>query len=325
MTNSLVKWLTKSTRKATNYCAQHSAEICTGIAVVTSVAAVGFTIKATKDVLPELECHKDNIDNIKSHKTEEVYLQDKLVNKETMEIETTELTGKEAEKEYRKDLAKEYAKASLTIAKRYAIPVALEITAVATIISSNKISRKKNAALASSLTAVQAMYDKYRQNVIDAVGEDEERNIRLGLHKEKVDGVDENGKKKKTEVLIADKDKKADAFTGLFCESSKYWQKPYGVNRDTLFIKQSYWNDKLVLDGYVLVNDIWRDLDMEECCTEIGQHYGWIYNGEDTNFIDFHIVDVHDPAKTAFINGNERSIYITLTPDGFITDKVWAK
>lgn len=329
MNNSLSKWLAKSTRKFGMYCSSHSAEICTGVAVVTSVAAVGFAVKATKDVLPELEHHKNNIDTIKSHKTENSYIQDKLVDKETMEITTTELTGKEAEKEYRKDIAKEYALTSLTVAKRYAIPVALEITAVATIISSNKISRKKNAALASSLTAVQAMYDKYRQNVIEAVGEDEERNIRLGLHKEKVETVDENGKKKKGEVLVADRDKKADAFAGLFCESSVYWQKPLGVNRDTLLLKQRYWNDILCTRKYVFVNEIFEDLDMPEACTELGQYCGWIYDDTDTmgyqNCIDFHMIDIHNGAKIAFLNGDERNIFIELKPDGYIADKLWPK
>lgn len=305
MANSLSKWLAKSTRKLGMYCSEHSAEICTGVAVVTSVAAVGFAVKATKDVIPELEEHKEEIEAVKE-------------SKETAEP-----------KQYRKDITLAYAKTGLTVAKRYAIPVALEITAVATIISSNKISRKKNAALASSLTAVQAMYDKYRQNVIAAVGEDEERNIRLGLHKEKVDAVDENGKKKKQEVLVADRDKKADAFAGLFCESSVYWQKPLGVNRDTLLLKQRYWNDKLCTRGYVFVNEIFEDLDMPEACTELGQYCGWIYDDTDTmgyqNCIDFNMVDIHDGTKIAFLNGDERNIFIELKPDGYIADKLWPK
>lgn len=315
--------------KGTMWASEHSAEICTGVAVVTSVSAVAMTVKATKDVLPDLEMHKNNINLIKEHKEETTYLHDELVDKETMKIETVQYEGEDAERWYKKDLTKEYGKVALTVVKHYAIPVALEITAVATIISSNKISRRKNAALATSLTAVQAMYDKYRQNVIEAVGEEKERDIRLGLHKDKatVETEGEDGKTKKTkeDVKVMDEDKCVGEFARIFDEASSLWNKSKGVNRDVLYIKQCYWNEQLIRRGYVFVNEIFEDLDVP--CCELGQYYGWIYNENDEtrhNYINFNITE-KTVASRAFLQGYNPSVLIELEPDGYIADKIWPK
>ena len=324
--------LVKYFYKGTMWASEHSAEICTGVAVVTSVSAAGMMIKATKDVLPELEQHKENIGAIKDSYNAE--------NQEYLSLEVFEgvdgepdanvvpVYGDEAKKLYSKDLRHEYGRTTLTIAKRYAIPVALEITAVATIISSNKISRKKNAALATSLTAVQAMYDRYRQNVIDAVGEETERDIRLGLHNEKVtvESEDENGKKKKTkeDVKVMDPDKCADDFVRIFDESSSLWNKSKGVNRDILYIKQCHWNERLIRRGYVFLNEVLEDLDLP--CSEVGQYYGWIYDDTDTkgyhNCVEF-TYDEQTPMGKAFQLGQNPSVILEFKPDGHIADKIW--
>lgn len=319
--NKLTQKLSRALFKGKVFCTKHSAEICIGVAAVTSVTAVVTAIKATHDIQDDLQMHKNNIQGIKDcyDKENETFLYDELVNEETMDIQTTEYTGEEAKKVYRKSITGEYARTSLTIAKYYAIPVALEITSVVTMLTSNKISRKKNASLTASLTAVQAMYDKYRQNVVEKYGEEEDFNLAHGISKE----VAKEGKKKE-EVNVVDKNKIVDPFTALFAEGNSYWSPSMGQNRDTLELRQSYWNDKFIRDGYVFVNDILKDLDLEEYCTELGQYYGWIYN-EDHPAISFHLYNAFESRKIAFNQGAEPNIWITLIPDGYIADKVWPK
>ena len=323
--------ITRVFYKGAMWCSERSAEICTGVAVVTSVTAVVATVKATKDVIPELEIKTQSIKAIKDSydKDKEEYLSLE-VSEDRESAETVPVSGSEATALYRKDLTKAYASTALVVAKNYALPVILEITAVATIISSNKISRKKNAALAGSLTALQAMYDKYRQNVIDAVGEEKERDIRLGLHKDKlsVESIDENGNKKKSKetVTVMDESKNTDPFTYIFDESSCCWNKSKGVNKDTLFIKQCFWNNRLTVRGYVFVNEILEDLDLPRC--EQGQYYGWIYDDSNDsttqNYITFNISDDTISGRN-FLQGYDPSVMITLNPDGFIADKIWPK
>ena len=308
-----------------NWCSDHSAEICTGVAVVTSVTAAVAAVKATKDILPELEEHSAEIDAIKESfdKENESYI---CQDTDPDSTAVVELKGEEAVKTYRKDIATAYGRTGLTIAKRYAIPVALEITAVVTIISSNKISRQKNAALAGALSGLQVAYDKYRQNVIDAVGEEKERDIRLGLHKEKIteEETDENGKTKKVkkEVEVVDPDKIADPWTYIYDEKADNFNKSKGVNRNVLLIKQSYWNDFLVRHKRVFVNQILEDIGLSCYCTPMGQIYGWIYDetgASDTqNYITFNI-----ECNTRFMGNYDPSCIITLNPDGNILNKAF--
>lgn len=314
--------------KTLDWCSDHSAEICTGVAVVTSVAAVATTVKATKDVIPELERHSTNIGAIKKSWDEE--------NQEYLSLEVSgdnadvvPVSGSEGAKLYRKDLTKEYAKAGLTVAKYYAVPIILEITAVATIISSNKISREKNAALAGSLTCLQAAYDKYRQNVIEAVGEEKERDIRLGLHNEKVttETVDEETgktKKVKEDAKVVDPDKMAGLWTYIYDEKADNFNKSRGVNRDTLLIKQSYWNDYLIRRGRVFVNEVLEDIGLGCYCTPMGQYYGWVYDptgeSDNKNCIRFNIED-----DIRFMGTYDPSVIITLEPDGNILGEAFNK
>ena len=271
---------------------------------------------ATKDVLPELDEHRDAIEEIKKNKTEDgkYYHCINLT-------EAEELEGADAEKQYKKDITSEYARTGLTVAKHYIIPAVLEVTAVATIISSNKISRQKNAALAGALSGLQVAYDKYRENVIAAVGEDKEREIRLGLHKEKIteEETDENGKTKKVkkEVEVIDPDKLSDPFTYIYDEKADNFNKSRGVNRQTLMIKQCYLNDYLVIHKRITVNRILEELGLSTYCSDLGAVYGYVYDETGTkgtqNCIKLHIED-----NDRFMGNYDPSCIITLTPDGDI-------
>lgn len=309
-----------------NWCSDHSAEICTGVAVTTSVAAVIATVKATKDIMPELEEHVSNLEAIKGTYDKENQVYQGIKIEKDKEPELVVIKGDEAVKLYRKELTQEYGKIALTVAKHYAIPLALEITAVTTIISSNKISRQKNAALAGALTSLQAAYDKYRQNVIDAVGEDKERDIRLGLHKEKIteEEVDEDGKTKKVkkDVNVIDPDKVSDPWTYIYDEKADNFNKSQGVNRDTLLIKQAQWNDRLVWKKRVFVNEVLEDIGLSCYCSPLGQCYGWIYDdsaeSDRQNCIRFFIED-----DLRFMGNYDPSVIIRLKPDGNILDEAF--
>ena len=140
--------------------------------------------------------------------------------------------------------------------------------------------------------------------------------------------IDENGNKKKSKetVTVMDESKNTDPFTYIFDESSCCWNKSKGVNKDTLFIKQCFWNNRLTVRGYVFVNEILEDLDLPRC--EQGQYYGWIYDDSNDsttqNYITFNISDDTISGRN-FLQGYDPSVMITLNPDGFIADKIWPK
>lgn len=322
-----------------NWCADHKAEIFTGVAMTASTAAMGLAIAATKDAIPEIEHHKKNIELIKRHKDEDgTYYHDELVDKETMEIETTALTGQEADKQYKKDLTHEYLRLGGTIAKRYAIPTTIELLALSAMFASNKVSRKDKATLAMALTGVQAAYDRLNNNLIEAVGEDKARDIRLGIHDEKIteEEIDEDGKKKKVkkDVKVVDPDKIANPWTFIYDEKADNFNKSKGCNRQTLMIRQANWNDYLMRHKRVFVNQVLEDIGLGCYCSPMGQVYGWIYddsaNSTKQNYISFNIED-----NARFMGNYDPSVVITLNPDGnileeafmnkpIVTKKAWA-
>ena len=318
------------TGKTGMFMTKHSSEICTGVAIVSSIAATGFAIKATIDIQDDIDHHKRNISHIKdSYNAEnETFLHDEPVKdgNEVVDMNTVEVKGTEAIKQYKRDLTTEYAKTGLTVAKYYAIPVVLELLAVATTFESNKISRRRNAELAAGLTAVQTMYDKYRQNVIDKYGEEEDRAMRLGLHKEKINAEveDTDGKKKKTKVENEqqDPDIVADIWCRCFDEGSVNWKKDYMLNRNFLLSQQAAMNNMLVAKRYLTVNEVYDALDLPQC--ELGQTWGWIYDPDICTQINFGLKDIDNPAKRAFINGDERNVFIDFTiAPYYIGDRVW--
>ncbi len=322
-----------------NFCKDNKAEICTAFAMLASAGAVVVTIKATKDALPELEHCKKNIETVKKHKDEDgTYYHDELVDEEEQDIEVVALTGEEATKQYRKDLTHAYLCLGGTAVRHYIVPFTMEAVALALMFKSNKLSREKNATLALALTSMEAAYNKLNQNMIDALGEDKARDIRLGLHNEKIseEEADEDGKTKKVkkDVKVLDKDKLSDPWSFIYDEKADNFNKARGCNRQSLMIRQAYWNDYLVRHKRVFVNDVLKDIGLECECTPLGQCYGWIYDdsADSTrqNCIKFNIED-----DMRFMGNYSPSVIIRLEPDGniledafinkpIITKKAWA-
>lgn len=326
---NIVKRFGKNTSE---YCVKHSDTLCTIAAVGTSLFAFGTAIKATNDIQEELEIHRSNIGSIKESydADNQVFYHDDVIreNKEIVDIKTTEITGEDALKQYKKDLVKEYGATALTVTKYYILPVTLEAFSIFTIITSNKISRKRNAELSAGLAAVQAMYDRYRQNVIAEFGEEKDRDLRLGIHREKTDvvTVDENGneKTKKGEAEIQNPDTVADIWCRCFDESNDNWSKDYMVNRNFLFAQQAALNNMLRAKKYMTFNEACEALDLPQ--SELGQTWGWVYDRDICVQIDLGIKDITNERKRAFVNGDERNIFIDWKiPPYYIGDKVWGK
>lgn len=315
----LLDTFNKTLRSGSEFCVKNSDRIYTVTAVVTSLFAFGTVIKATIDIQDELDEHMNNINDIKSayNESEQTYNRDDVAKE-----------GEEANKQYKKDLTKEYGGTALTVAKYYVLPVTLEAASIFTIVTSNKISRKRNAELTAGLTAVQAMYDRYRQNVIAEYGEEKDRDFRLGIHREKTDviTVDDRGneKTKKGESEVQDPNAVADIWCRCFDESNDNWSKDYMVNRNFLFAQQAALNNMLKAKKYITFNEACEALDLPQ--SELGQTWGWVYDPDICVQIDLGIKDITNERKRAFVNGDERNIFIDwkIAPY-YIGDKVWGR
>lgn len=316
----------------------HAEEICAGVAIVASVGATAIAVKNTYDIADEVGDVSSDIYDVKR-----AYIQGEDGSVEYIdpfnddeEGNAIVLTGDEATAAYKEDLVDLNKERIILFVKAYWPALTLEAATIAAVLLGRKVARNKQQDLAAklamaqtSIAAIQASYNKYRQNVIDKYGKDEDRNLRLGLHKEKqeTEYVDEKGKtkKKKETVEVQDKSKVADRWTRCFDESSNRWSKDPMVNQDFLYSAEAMFNKNLdEIDGFVVVNQIYDWCDLPQA--EDGQTWGWVFDEDKPHQIDFGIFNIDDQGKRRFVNGYERNCFIDfVNPPTYIGDIVWGK
>jgi hypothetical protein len=95
-------------------------------------------------------------------------------------------------------------------------------------------------------------------------------------------------------------------------------QRDPEINRIFLQSQQAYFNQRLQVDGYVFLNDVYQALGIPK--TKAGQIVGWKI-GKGDNYVDFGIFDnVANPHVREFVNGREYSILLDFNVDGVIYD-----
>ena len=162
---------------------KNSPEILMALGLGTMIAGTVVAVKVTeKKVAPRKQEKEDKLDSV----AWEVH------NKVTSEEEAAKVIKKEC---------RSYA---LDVVKAYALPVAMEATGMMCIMASNHIMRKRVAGLATALTTVTTAFDQYRERVRDRYGEDVERSIYYNEQVVEIETTDENGKKKKEKITVAD-------------------------------------------------------------------------------------------------------------------------
>lgn len=303
-------------------------ELLVALGIGSSLTALGLAIKATIDIRDEWEECTEEINEIKASFDRENEIYDIETENEIIEYE-----GEDAVTEYRRDLAKAHGKRVLKVAKYYTLPAVLEIAAVGTIVGSNKISRKRNARLSTALCISQAAYESLKNNLVNAVGQDEADLIEMGLKKEKVTKKvkDENGKTKKvTEEVTVPIDK--DGYVTnpwvikITPDMPGIWAKDWRYTVDMLGLKENYWNQTMIQrapeDRGVFYNEIIDDLNLPDELKKQGQIFGWKYNKYDDkpDYINFGIkvVEASDQDKIKY--NICKIVYLNFRPRNIIDE-----
>lgn len=204
-------------------------------------------------------------------------------------------------------------------AKLYLPSVALVGGGIAMICGSYGIMRKRNLGLVAAYTAVQEAFTEYRKRVVEELGEEKDKAFRYGIHKEKIDVVDENGKKRKETVDTIDEHWTPSGYARIFDETNRHYCKLPESNLTFLRLQQSYANDLLNIRGHVFLNEVYDMIGFPQ--TKAGAVVGWI-KGEGDNYIDFGIYNVKNPKARDFVNGYEKSIILDFNVDGVIWHKL---
>lgn len=291
----------RSFHKAGFQLKKHSPEILVAAGVVGTVVSAVMACKATTKLEGVLNETKTNVDVIH-------------VAAEKKEINGVEYTDKDK----KKDLTITYAKAGLKLVKLYGPSVALGAASIGCILTSHKIVRKRNIALAAAYTAVDSGFKEYRGRVVERFGEELDKELKYNIKAEEVKEkvVDENGKEKTvTTVVRTPIDPNCTSEYARFYDvGCNGWTKNPEYNLMFLRQQQNYANDLLQKRGHVFLNEVYDMLGIPR--SSAGQAVGWVLGGGGDDYIDFGIYDVHKPTNMDFVNGYERSILLDFNVDG---------
>lgn len=293
------KTLRKSFKKAQLTVRKHSPEILMVAGVIGTVAGAVMACKETlelEDVLDE--CKQEKMELEEQYAMCEEYSEDAL----------------------KKDQVKLTIKQAVKIVKLYAPSVIMEATSIGVIFASNDIMRKRNASMAAAYATLNSMYKRYRQNVIESYGEEVDKDMRFGVKHEKVTEIDEDGNKVKIDARIVDLDNTALAisdYSRFFQTGCKGFDASSG-RYNLLYLKgiQAMFNNKLIADGYVMLNDVYRELGFDTIPE--GWSIGWVYdeaNPIGDNYIDFGLYEARNKNQRA-VNDWEPVILMDFNVDG---------
>ena len=111
-------------------------------------------------------------------------------------------------------------------------------------------------------------------------------------------------------------------YAKFFDEASRNWTKDPEHNKWFLNNAERYFNDKLRIDKFVFLNDIYDYLDIPR--TQQGQTDGWIYDAEnpEDSCISFDIMNVHKEANRRFVNGYEPVVLLDFKNCHYILDQI---
>lgn len=224
-----------------------------------------------------------------------------------------------SEEDYKKDLTIIYAQTGIKIAKLYAPAVILGAVSITSIVAGHNIIRKRNAALVAAYALVDKGFKDYRKNVVERFGENVDKELRYNIKAKEfeTETTDEKGNKKVKKEVVDVVDKNSiSMYARFFDETCPDWTKDPEANLLFLRMQQAHANDRLRLQGYLFLNDVYKMLGMQP--SKAGFTVGWLYDEKDpkrNNFVDFGIYDINNEVKRNFVNGYERSILLDFNVD----------
>lgn len=222
---------------------------------------------------------------------------------------------KYSEQDRTQDKALVYTRAVVGISKLYAPSVALGVVSIGCLTGSHYILTRRNAALTIAYAGLERVYSEYRDRVVAEVGE--EREAQIWQPSEKVEVLDETGKKKTVERVTA---LGGSPYKVLFDEVNPNWNRAPEYNQIFIQAQQNYANDLLRARGHVFLNDIHDMLGLPR--TKPGQIVGWVLEGDGDGYIDFGVFKNNEFDAMRFVSGQEPSIWLDFNVDGNVLDLI---
>lgn len=290
---------------------KHSPEILLVVGAVSTVAGTVMACKATTKLDGILEEAKEKINKI--HEVSE--------NPDLLP-EGAEYTVEDS----KKDLTIVYAKTGLEVVKLYAPAASVMLVGLTAFLSSHKIMRTRNFALATAYATLDKSFKEYRGRVVDRFGKDLDNELRYNIKAEEIEETvtNEDGTETTVKKTVQTIDPNTiDDSSRIWYEGNPGWCENPEFRLMYLKRQQSYATEKLQKQGVLFLNEVYEMLGFKK--TSFGAQAGWIYNEENPigdNYVDFGLYDLSDPATIRFTNGDERGVVLKFNHDGYIIDKM---
>lgn len=278
---------------------KYSPEILLGAGIVGVVAAFVLAIKATKDNKEELEQSSNDFNYA---------------------LKTIGEHYKKDDPDRYKYLGQETLTLALDYAKVYAPPVGLLTGSLIAIVGSHGIMKNRTASIMAAYALLQEGFMSYRKNVVNELGEEKDRDFRLGIHEEDVVVREATEKRKaKTEKQKVRNPNAHSDYAVFFDEYSVYWRRNANENMYFLKLKENWLNDQLQARGHVFLNEVYDELGIPR--TKAGAAVGWVLDSKEggDGYID---LGIYVPENGAFVNGYEESVLLDPNVDGPIWDLI---
>ena len=286
--------ITRSVGRGSLYVRKYSPEILTTVGVVGVVTAAVLASKATLKLEPIVDAVKVHVDDSKEqlHKGE---------------IEPADHT---------KRVAAVYTAGAVEIVKLYGPSVTMGLSSIVCIIAAHGIMRRRNVALVAAYKTLEETFARYRDRVVEELGEDQEREIRQGIREVEVKD-EETGK---TKIVKHYDPNGYSQYARFFDELNPNWSKEHDYNLNYIRCQQNFANDMLHARGHVFLNDVYDSLGIPR--SSAGAVVGWVLSNDGDNFVDFGLFDPKNMAAREFVNGYESGILLDFNVDGTIFDKI---
>lgn len=280
--------------------AKHAPEILTGFGIAGVIGGTILIARGATRLEPILDQHEARLNEAKFDLAR--------ANDELADVDYTAT-------EVKREIAKVYARTAAALAKEFGPGITLEILSIVAILAGHGILRRRAVALLGAYKALEQTFTEYRERVVEELGEEKEKEIRYGIKTETV--TDEAGKKTKQKTWNGSV---YSPYARIFDESNDEYRTIPEYNLNFLRNQQAFANQKLLLQGYLFLSEVYDMLGFER--TPASQVVGWVLDakGQGDMQIDFGIYNTDVEKARDFINGLEKSIILDFNVDGPIID-----
>jgi len=226
-----------------------------------------------------------------------------------------------SENDYRFDKIKLMANTFGNLTKLYLPAIVCGGLTIAAFTGAHIVMNNRITGLAAAYSALDAAYNKYRQRVVEEYGVEKDEEFRYNV----VDQEVKNAEGKKTKEKVVDGNVAPSMYARFFDETNPNWQSDAAINRVFLSHVQNWMNDRLILKGHVMLNEVYDALGIER--TAAGAVVGWVLNrhgGSGDDYVDFGIFEdgEWDYSKRLFVNGDEKCVLLDFNVNGVVYDLI---